>query len=71
MAAKQLALQQLLETNKGMYGLATDGSVWVYQGAKHGWSKLNMSMMSAKELEAKYSKPKRSVGDDWNDPPFG
>lgn len=55
MRGKELVLQQVLDTTAGLYGLSSNGSVWVYQGNKHGWSKLNMKVMSARELKAKRS----------------
>lgn len=53
MKAKVIVLQQIIETTAGLYALSKDGTVWVYQGRKHGWSKLNMTAMSDKALKDK------------------
>jgi hypothetical protein len=50
---EQVKLLHFVETRAGLYGLCVDGSVWVYQGQKHGWSKLNMSKMTPKQLKKK------------------
>ena len=57
---KELVMQQVLETRAGLYGLSSDGHVWVYQGSKHGWSKLNMKPMTYQALKIKRAASQRS-----------
>jgi hypothetical protein len=55
MKKKQIQIVQLIETQAGIYGLDTNGVVWVYQGHRYGWSPLNMKPMTATELKSKFS----------------
>lgn len=38
---------QSTETH-GLYAIDEDGDLWVYQGNKHGWSKLNMTRLNVR-----------------------
>lgn len=57
---KEIQLVQLIETNAGIYGLDKNGTAWVYQGHKNGWSKLNMKVMTEARVKQKFAK--RSTG---------
>ncbi len=57
----QLVVQQLVETQTGLYAVSKDGAVWVYQGNKYGWSKLNMTAMTTQALQDKRSSRTSSV----------
>lgn len=53
---KEVRLIQLIETNAGIFGLDKNGIVWIYQGRKSGWSKVNMKVMTEARVKQKFAR---------------